>query len=418
MLKFIHAADLHLDSPMRGLADYPGAPLEEIRGATRTALEALVNLALEEEVHLVLIAGDLYDGDWKDYNTGLFLATQMSRLREAGIKAIIASGNHDAASQITRHLQLPDNVTRLSTKHPESKVFDDCGVVVHGQGFRNRHVTENVIPTYPPARPDLFNIGMLHTSAGLTGHDEYAPCRPQDLLDRGYQYWALGHIHRYEALSAAPWIVFPGNLQGRHIRETGPKGCVVVTMDDGAVQVERRHLAVVQWELCPISSADCQGGYELLERMRGEVERLVDESAAPTLATRVLITDDSPAREQFLAEPERWLNEARLVVTDAGAGAAWLEKLVVEPVASDAPVLAKSLPDGTAMEMLQTANLLPASIEALADEPALKDLLAKLPRELREPPDGLDLSDDVLSQLAPRARALLLSGLEKRGDEE
>ncbi|MBU0609491.1 MAG: hypothetical protein KKI08_16510, partial [Armatimonadetes bacterium] len=111
------------------------------------------------------------------------------------------------------------------------------------------------------------------------------------------------------------------------------------------------------------------------------------------------------------------LNEARQVVTDAGAGAVWLEKLRVEPVASDAPVLAKSLPDGTAMEILQTADLVPASIEALTDDPALQDLLAKLPRELREPPDGLDLSDDVLSQLVPRARALLLSGLDTRGDE-
>jgi len=417
MLKFAHAADLHLDSPMRGLPDYPGAPLEEIRGATRTALERLVTFALDEAVDLVLIAGDLYDGDWRDYHTDLFLAAQMSRLRDAGIKVVVASGNHDAASQITRHLQLPDNVTRLSTKHPESIFFEDCGVVVHGQGFDSRHVTENVTPGYPAARPDLFNIGMLHTSAGCTGHDEYAPCRQQDLLDRGYQYWALGHIHRYEALSADPWIVFPGNPQGRHIRETGPKGCVVVTVDEGAEQVERRHLAVVQWELCPVPSADCHDGYGLLERMRAQVEQMLDECDAPTLAMRVLITDDSPAREQFLAEPERWLNEARQVVTDAGAGAAWLEKLRVESVASDAPVLAKSLPDGSAMEILQTADLLPASMAALTDDPAVQDLLAKLPRELREPPDGLDLSGDFLSQLVPRARALLLSGVETRGDE-
>src|SRR3954451_12908760 len=104
MLKFLHAADVHLDSPLSGLERYAGAPADEIRAATRRAFAGLVSLAVEEEVAFVLLAGDLYDGDWKDYNTGLFFAAQMARLEKAGIRAFLAAGNHDAASQITKVL--------------------------------------------------------------------------------------------------------------------------------------------------------------------------------------------------------------------------------------------------------------------------------------------------------------------------
>src|SRR3972149_747737 len=115
-MKFIHVADIHLDSPLRGLERYEGAPVAELRGATREALESLVRVSLEERVDFVLIAGDVYDGDWRDYNTGLFFARQMTRLREAGIPVLLIRGNHDAASQITRELRLPENVNRFSTR--------------------------------------------------------------------------------------------------------------------------------------------------------------------------------------------------------------------------------------------------------------------------------------------------------------
>src|SRR5690349_16787907 len=102
MFKFLHAADVHLDSPLKGLARYEGAPADEIRGATRRAFDNLVELAIQEEAAFLLLAGDLYDGDWKDYNTGLFFVSRMRRLEEAGIPVFLISGNHDAASQITR----------------------------------------------------------------------------------------------------------------------------------------------------------------------------------------------------------------------------------------------------------------------------------------------------------------------------
>lgn len=416
MLKFIHAADIHLDSPMRGLPDYPGAPTGEVRCATRRALEAMVSLALEEVVDLVLIVGDLYDGDWRDQQTGLFLAAQMTRLREAGIRVVLAKGNHDAASQITRNLSLPGNVTQLPVGHPDTVTFEDLGVAVHGQGFAERHVEENVVTGYPLARRDLLNIGMLHTSAGRTGHDEYAPCSLQDLLTQGYQYWALGHIHRREVMSCDPWVCFPGNLQGRHIREPGPKGCLLVTVEDEVARVEERNLELVRWEVCRVSSEDCRDVYDLLGRVQGQLEGLLDQCTARVLATRVLIADDSPARSQLLAAPQPWTDEVRQLATDLGAGRVWLEKVEVEATPADAAALRKSLPDGSARELLEALDLTPESMEILRRDDALRDLAGKLPAELREGAECLELRDEVLSRLVPRARVLLLGALQTGGE--
>src|SRR5262245_49868226 len=164
MFKFIHAADIHLDSPLRGLEHYDGAPVAHIRGATRQALVNLVELALAEQVAFVLIAGDLYDGEWRDYNTGLFFAAQMSKLREVDIQVGIIAGNHDAASHMTRYLRLPDNVTMFAVHHPQTVYLKAWDVALHGQGFAKRAVTVDLSTAYPQPDPSLFNIGLLHTS--------------------------------------------------------------------------------------------------------------------------------------------------------------------------------------------------------------------------------------------------------------
>ena len=177
MFTFLHAADIHLDSPQRGLERYEGAPVAECRGATRRALENLVDLAIAHKVAFVMIVGDLYDGDWPDYNTGLFFGKQMARLRDGGIRVFMIRGNHDAANKMTKDLRLVDNVRVLSTDEAETVLLDDIGVAIHGQSFATRAVTENLAKSYPPRRGGYFNIGLLHTCVdGREGHDPYAPC--------------------------------------------------------------------------------------------------------------------------------------------------------------------------------------------------------------------------------------------------
>lgn len=223
-MKLFHAADIHLDSPMRGLEAYDGAPVDDLRMATRHALANLVDAAIDEQAALVLLAGDLFDGDWSHYSTGVHFVREMGRLREAGIKVVSIAGNHDAESKLTKSLAWPVNVHVLSTRKPETARFDDLGVAVHGQGYATPAVLDDLSKNYPKPLSGMVNVGLLHTSAdGRPGHERYAPCTVEGLRQHGYDYWALGHIHHREVLSEEPPIVFAGNLQGRGLRETGPK---------------------------------------------------------------------------------------------------------------------------------------------------------------------------------------------------
>ena len=176
-MKILHAADLHIDSPLGGLTAYEGAPVDEIRGATRRATENLVQSAIDEDVQLVILAGDIFDGDWRDYSTGLFWNEQLGRLRDLEIPVVSVAGNHDAASEITRYLQLPPNVTQLCESRPETKVFDDLEIAVVGQGYAQKAVTADLAQGFPKSDSGLFTIGLLHTSLdGRPGHSNYAPC--------------------------------------------------------------------------------------------------------------------------------------------------------------------------------------------------------------------------------------------------
>ena len=423
-MKFLHAADIHLDSPLRGLERYEGAPAEEIRGATRRAFERLVDLALEEEAAFVLLAGDLYDGDWKDYNTGLFFTHQMARLERAGIRVFAVAGNHDAASQITRVLRPPGNVRVFSTRRPESAILEDLGVALHGQGFAVPAVREDLAAGYPPAVPHLFNIGLLHTSLdGRPGHDPYAPCSVAGLRSRGYQYWALGHVHEREVVSREPWIVFPGNLQGRHARETGPKGATLVTVEDReVVRVEHRDLDVFRWAVREVDLRGAADAGEALDRVREALEDEVAAAEGRGLAVRLRLEGACPAHEELAADPGRWVQECRSIGSATGDGAVWIEKVALRTRS------AREMGEGAAadealgglLRSLRDLEADPAPLAALAAE--LGELRRKLPAELfaaGEPLDGVfDLSDpEALRGLLGEVGDLLVARLLARVGE-
>ena len=158
-------------------------------------------------------------------------------------------GNHDAANQITRSLVLPDNVRVFSSRKPETFTLAEFAVALHGQSYPQREVVENLVPTYPRPVPDMFNIGVLHTGLGGMGggHADYAPCTRHDLDNEGHDYWDLGHVHQRCVLRERPHIVFAGNLQGRHIREAGPKSAYLVTVEAGElVDLSPVHADVVR----------------------------------------------------------------------------------------------------------------------------------------------------------------------------
>lgn len=413
MLKFLHAADIHLDSPLRGLENYEGAPAERIRLATRRALENLVDLAIAERVDFVLLAGDLYDGDWQDYNTGLFLIRQMARLREAEIRAFVIAGNHDAHNKMTRRLPLPDNVTMLGTEEPESHALDDLGVMIHGQGFPRQAVTEDLSQRYPKAARGLYNIGILHTCAGgADGHDRYAPCTRQGLVAKGYDYWALGHIHIRQTLCDEPFIAFPGNTQGRHARELGEKGCLLVTRTDaGETRVEFRRLDVVRWELCEIDAGESGSEDDLADSAAGPLSRLVAaEDPDRLLAVRVAIRGATRLHERLLSDPEKCAAAIRARAAEYGSDRLWIERVKVQtrPLRASAPA-----GDGPVEELSAIIEELRSDESRLKDLGGLfKDLKQKLPLDLFDGPDALAFDDPTwLRDALTSAEALLRSRL-------
>ncbi len=419
MFKFFHAADLHLDSPLVGLARYPGAPAEKLRAATRQALIALVDLAIKEKISFVLIAGDLYDGDWRDYNTGLFLARQMSRLRTAGIRVYIAAGNHDAASQMTRTLRLPENVTLFPTRHPGTEVLKDLGVALHGQGFPTAAVSADLSAGYPLALPHLFNIGVLHTSiTGRPHHEPYAPCALEGLLSKDYQYWALGHVHQREVLHQDPWVVFPGNLQGRHIREAGPKGCTLVTVDDGKVEmVEPVELDVLRWTLCQVDATGAEIAAEVVDRAALSLEKELAQSDGRFLAVRLHVTGACRAHEELARRPDFWENEIRALANDVGSGSVWLEKVLPETrgTTSLEDLLGGGGALGSLLKGLQDLSLGEGQLADLAED--FEQLRLKLPHELRSGAENLPLDrPEYYREALEEAKKYLLARLLARSN--
>ncbi len=413
-MKFIHAADIHLDSALHGLERYEGAPIEEIRSATRRAFDNLIDLAVEEGVAFVLLAGDIYDGDWKDYNTGLYFVERMGRLRDAGIKVFMLAGNHDAASQITRHLRLPDNVTVFSTKKPESIVLDDLNVAIHGQGFASRAVTDDLSLAYPQGDPHLLNIGLLHTCLdGKPGHEPYAPCTVDGLRSKGYQYWALGHVHQREEVSQEPWIIFPGNIQGRHIRETGPKGCTLVSVDDGdVVAVEHRDLDVLRWCVCDVEVADLETVDEIYEQVRAGLLRALEEAEGRPVAVRLALQGASAAHAFLHADREHWVQEYRALATGLGGAGIWLEKVVLDtrPVVSANEIISRDDALGGLLTTIQTLELDELALADLAEE--ITVLRQKLPAEMLSGSEKYDPTDpERLKDSLEDIKALLVNRL-------
>ena len=409
MFRFLHAADIHLDSPLRGLEAYPDAPVEQIRGAARRAFDNLIRLAIEEEVAFVLLAGDLYDGDWKDYNTGIFFMHRMGRLREAGIPVFMIAGNHDAASQLTKSLTFPDNVTLLSSRRAATRVLDDLGVAIHGQGFATRAVAEDLSRGYPDPVPGLFNIGLLHTSlTGRPGHEPYAPCTLAALRGHGYDYWALGHVHQREVLSRDPWVVFPGNIQGRHIRETGPKGCVLVTVDEGRISaVENRDLDVLHFALLDVDVSDRADLPAVYELARTAMERELDLAQGRPLAARVRLAGASGLHPALRRSEIHVREELRAMA--ASLGEVWLEKLVLA-TAPAGPVVA--VEDSPLVGLLPDLERLDFDVESIFEMvPDFRSLHAKLPLDVKGEDDPLAFRGEALERLRVDVRELLLSRL-------
>ncbi len=392
MFRFIHTADLHLDAPLHSLALKDEVLSDLVGSATRGALEQIVTLCLEEDVHALLIAGDLYDRDLHSMKTAAFLTAQLERLNAAAIPVFIIRGNHDAASVITKELDLPPNV-HVFTGHGGTAQLEEYGIAIHGVSFARPQAPESLLPKYPAPVAGCFNIGLLHTSlAGSEGHDTYAPCSVSDIRNHGYDYWALGHIHKRQVHSEAPHIVMPGMPQGRDIGEAGTKTVTMVSVSDGTVTLEERRTSQVEFSRLSCALEGVQEWRDMLAQITAAIKEAASQTVGNSIL-RVDLTGQTPLAWRVRRDMDLLSEQIREAAGNirGAIGTVWIEKVechLRQPEASEA----REDPRFELQALMQTL-MQDESVTARAVEMA-EWLVGELPPEIRS---GFGADRDALA---------------------
>ncbi|MGX7388250.1 exonuclease [Carnobacterium divergens] len=332
MVQFIHGADLHLDSPFIGLKTLPDFLWEKIYQSTFTALTNLVNHAIDKQVDFVMLAGDIYDSDDRSVKAQAFLKAEMERLNQAEIPVFICHGNHDYIENSGLHLKMPENVELFSETVETKWLTTKNGerIAVSSFSYNSRWMTKRMITEYPKKHETAdFHIGMLHGfSEGLeTSHGHYAPFTINELKSKGYDYWALGHIHTRQVLEIQPPILYAGNTQGRSSKETGIKGCELVTLTLGDSSIETLETQDIQWETLEISLAKRSTLDDVYRKIKETIEikegsqknylltiELVDtKDLLPNVLKKIIQGELLEALQQISAtEPFIWVNQLKI----------------------------------------------------------------------------------------------------------
>ena len=383
--RFIHAADVHLDSPLRSLALRDPDLAELIGNATRRAFVRIIDLCLDEQVDALLLAGDLYDGDQTSMKTARFLSEQIRRLHEAGIHVFVIRGNHDALSRITKELTFPDSV-KVFGGRAEAIVVDrsngDFPVAIHGLSFAQPHAPESLIGKYKLPIEGAVNIGLLHTSlAGAPGHDLYAPCSLADLQATGFRYWALGHVHKRSVVEGKCAIVMPGMPQGRDINEAGAKSVTLVTVaDDRSILIEERVTSIAQFERVSIDATRIDDWRDLVGALGRVIERARDGLESEHLVARVHLTGATPLAWRI----RRDLDLLKTEVDDRASmiGACWVERLEVDCKAPGAAAASRDHPITELRRLIDEEVFRSDAYQAEAVDIA-EELRTQLPQECR-----------------------------------
>lgn len=440
--RFIHAADVHLNSQMapvqRRIA--AGQAPEEVVEAPALAFEKLIDLALDEEVDFIVISGDLYDNQPQSFDAERVTNDQLVRLidKDKVIPVYVISGNHDAEMVHSDRLTLPtSNCRTFSSTEPETMKLTEFNprleVAIHGQGYLQRATTDNLVENYPAAVPGFFNIGLLHTSLDPAqperseGHPTYAPCSLADLKQLGYDYWALGHIHKRDEVNPRdPVVLFPGNLQGRHIKETGKKGATLVEVENGSVVAMTHHpLDVGRWAVIEMN----QGGWatdgeffeEAFERIEDE---LSDECSGGEgigwLGLRFRIGGPTKAHSDLSKDTGRIEQELQTRANQASQRTGhpinvWIEKVEVKTRSEIDPKQAAERQDPLGEVIRQAQNPTEETVGAMVDSfDSLRTKLSDVGGGISlEDLTGVDTNDpQALRELMPEIEQILLGRVE------
>jgi DNA repair exonuclease SbcCD nuclease subunit len=383
--RFVHTADIHLDSPLRSLALRDPDLADLVGNATRQAFVSIIDLCIAEQVDALVIAGDLYDGDQTSMKTAAFLGAQMRRLDQAGIRVFKIRGNHDALSRITKELTFPDSVKVFGGRAEAVSVQAEGGfdVVFHGLSFSSPHAPESLLPKFKAPVEGAVNIGLMHTSlAGAPGHDLYAPCNVVDLHGAGFDYWALGHVHQRQDHAGKRTVIMPGMPQGRDINEAGEKTVTLVTIhDDHSVSMEERLTSIAQFERVAVDMTGVDDWKQMVGMIGSALESERTRTASDHLVARLSIKGATPLAWQLRRDRDLLRGEA--VDRASALGRTWIEKIELDVAA---PSAVGAVP--TADPIVELGALIAGEVMTSAAFNAevramVGDLLAQLPKESR-----------------------------------
>ncbi|EOC5542207.1 exonuclease SbcCD subunit D [Listeria monocytogenes] len=251
-IQFLHMADLHLDSPFIGLSGLPQPLFSAIQESTFQSLERITTVAIKEAVDFVLIAGDIYDSEDQSVRAQARFAKEMKRLEVANISVFMIHGNHDFIEKHKEKLVLPSNVHVFSEQVDvmSHKTATGVRVNIYGFSYNERHIRSSRVCEYKIQGDADFHIALLHGSevSSSKEHDVYAPFRVQEISKKGFDYWALGHIHKRQLLAESPSIYYPGNIQGRNRKESGEKGASIITLSEASTTIDFIGTSPIIWE--------------------------------------------------------------------------------------------------------------------------------------------------------------------------
>lgn len=298
---FIHTADLHLDSPFKGISEMNEEISKELTEATFNTFNNIIDACIDKQVDFLLIAGDIYDGADRSLRAQLRVRDGLNRLSKAGIDVYITHGNHDPLNGWSANLDWPKNVHIFNGNSCEEVIVERDGkkiLQIYGISFPTREIKTNLAQKFPKIRKSkkkMYTIGMLHCNVGVdTGHEPYAPCKLKDLTSRNFDYWALGHVHNKTIINENPLIIYPGNPQGLHPKEDGARGCFFIKVDKkGQSTAEFIELDSIRWVVSELSIKSLQSEQDFISKIENTVEQIREKADGRASICRIVLTGRS-----------------------------------------------------------------------------------------------------------------------------
>lgn len=312
-IRFLHTADLHLDTPFKGMSDFPEEHFEKLRNSTFQAFAHFIDYAVKTKPDFIVIVGDIYDGEDRSLRAQLKFQEGMNALKEVGIPVFLSYGNHDHLQGTWTRFDLPENVY-VFLEEVERVMLTVRGETINLYGFSypERHVREVMIDNYPVAESNAFHIGLLHGSIdGDESHSVYAPFTKTALLSKQYDYWALGHIHKRQYVNHEPPIVYSGNLQGRHRNEQGMKGFYEVILSKKEANLQFIPTSVITFGNLSISCIGIRHAGEWFALCETAINEFKEQSSAMVLTLQMMEIDEESAELFRQSTEEEWLNALR-----------------------------------------------------------------------------------------------------------